>query len=35
MRHFLPLPLSVRGLARGVGVPPLQRALVTPACLAQ
>jgi len=33
MRHFLLLPLSVRGLARGVGVPAVQRALVTPSCL--
>lgn len=33
MRHFLLLPLSVRGLARGMGMPAIQRALVTPSCL--
>jgi len=30
MRHFLLLPLSVLGLACGMGMPPIQRALVTP-----
>jgi hypothetical protein len=34
MRHFLLLPLSVRGLTGGVGMPAVQRALVTPSCLA-
>lgn len=33
MRHFLLLPLSVRGLARGVGMPAVQRPLVTPSGL--
>ena len=33
MRHFLLLPLAVRGLAGGMGMPAVQRALVTPSGL--